>query len=284
MKRVFSTGAVAALTTAALGLASAASGASIAHSAGPSTARQSGWRYNAVAASAASTDDEIAGYVWTHPDHSRLSNWRMTADWVQPRVIAHGYHAKSAEIKAGFTDWRGNLIGAQAGVDMASYGSKIVYRAWYSTGDAFHWIWRQFRISIRPGDHMSLAVRVHGPASDHFTIRLTDVRPRGNRKPVTWTGTAHLTDPLQAPGGIFIGTGPTITHGSRSPLVRFTPVHFTHVDNNGYPIGSYEADGLTQYDYALVGASGHEHVLAAPSALGSNGDSFTITWKRSYTY
>ena len=195
----------------------------------------------------------------------------MTANWTEPKATVHGYHDRYASFSVGFT----TSGGLQGGTNADSIGGVPHYYAWYinqRTG-----VTTVFRNPVRPGDHLSILITVRKTSIYNLraTLRLTDVRHRRHQRPLRWTRSVHLNN---ADYGIASIAGVAPNDGSSTgPLTDFHRVYFTDVKINGRVVGSYQSAHST--DLVATGPYGSD-TLAKTSSLGSDGDSFHITWKR----
>lgn len=258
MKKIIA-GAVTIGATAALGLAGGVASASSA----PSAPANSQW---------------LAGYTADH-DNTGINENRITANWIEPKVIPHGYHDAYAAFLVGFTNGGGlDPTMPQIGTEADSIGGKPRYYAWYSPqpgglcGQNCSRV--AFRNSVRPGDRMSASVVVRGPLRDHLTLKLADVRYRKHRQPLRWRRTVRINEILDS-----VGITVAIASPGLMRLADFRTVHFKGVKLNGQVIGSFEPN-IARCNY-IRNVDGYTHLLAKTSSLGSSGDRFGITWKRS---
>ena len=236
-------------------------------------------------AAASASPGNFAGYRADDIDTGIIEN-SITANWVEPKAIHHGYHDAYAAFLVGFTDLNGTPGGfepsmPQIGTEVNSIGGIPRYYAWSSPPPGpncgQNCGQHAFRNSVRPGDHMSASavVRRSSSSGDHYTLKLTDVRYRRHRPPLRWTRTVHRNIQGDEAEGITVGMTPVPTDtGVITRLADFSPMHFNKVKLNGYVLGSFANVG--HCNYVMI-----PHLLAKTSSLGSSGDRFSVTWKRS---
>jgi hypothetical protein len=202
----------------------------------------------------------------------------VSASWIEPRVRVHGYHDSHATFLVGYDgDITGDVFNTnmpQIGTEADSVGGLPRYYAWYSPGrsNGDGGYYRQtLRYSVRPGDRMAAVVTSVNLRS---TVKLTDVRPRKHRRPLTSTFTKRFKE---SEGNIFSWND--IVVGVTKPDLRlvsdFGTVYFTGVKVNGAVIGSFDPD-----IWQLYWVDSYGNTLAKTSQLGRRGDSFSIAWKR----
>jgi Peptidase A4 family len=223
---------------------------------------------------------DFAGYQ-TEQDGTTLVNiTSVTAHWIQPKVTVRSFHDAYSEVLAGLNDQNGTGAGneqlmPQVGTEADSIGGKARYYAWYTPPHSANCgqNCQQYRFtnSVKPGDHMFASITV--TSTDHYTIKLTDVRDRPNLPPLRWTQTVKFADPNVEVDLASVGVSTPSNSSNAVPLADFSTVHFTSVTVNGNVIGSYPYTVLNQWNYAVP------DVLATSSAIGGSGGSFTATWK-----
>lgn len=201
---------------------------------------------------------------------------QVSARWVEPKVIVHGYYTNHAAIMVGYNGGLGDGLSTEMpeiGTEADSAGGVPHYYAWYSPGhsNGNNGNYRQMlRYSVRPGDHMSAWVTSVNARS---TVKLTDVRYRRQRPPLTWTFTKHLSGRDNSIAWTNIEVG--VAKPDQLKVSDFGTVQFTNVKVNGVVIGAHYPN-FTRLDWI----DSHSNMLAKTSRLGSSGDSFSITWKR----
>jgi hypothetical protein len=206
----------------------------------------------------------------------------VTTNWIEPRVIPHGYRNAYAAFYTGFEDFNNTGYGLdlskpQIGTEANSIGGRARYYAWYSpanNGDCDGTCLVVLRNPVRPGDHLAATATVRGPDRDHFTLTLTDVRYRKHQSPLKWTRIIHINNNAE-PDSVSVGIGPSNT----SRLADFRTVTFTNTQVNGHLLGSFEPS-ISQDNYIRY-VDGYTHTLATTSSLGHTGARFQITWRRS---
>jgi hypothetical protein len=149
----------------------------------------------------------------------------------------------------------------QTGTDADCNGSTPVYYGWYEFYPAFP---VNFPNPVQPGDSMSAEVSVSGGT---VTITLSDATQH-------WAQQAS-----QANSGYALSSAEWIAEAPSSgkvlPLANFGTVTFTNASATGGgttgSISHFTNDPITM-------ATSSGQVKAVPSALGSGGSSFSVTW------
>lgn len=225
-----------------------------------------------------------AGYQAMSADIG-VSVHSVTASWIEPRVTPRGKQDEYASMFAGFDNsedaglappcCNGAPGSAQVGTDADSLGGHAKYYAWYSPANGgFGRV--DIKKSVLPGDHMSASVTTGGSLGLNAALKLTDVRYRAHKKPLTWTvviRTGNAYNLNQAQGAVFGLASPPLATGGNSLLADVGTVHFTNVNVNGHAIGSYKPN-LGQYELFGICAP-----VAISSSLGRGGNNFTVTWR-----
>jgi Peptidase A4 family len=226
----------------------------------------------------------FAGYQLERVGEQVVNVRSVSARWTQPTVTPHGFHDAYSEVFVGMNDVNGAGAGVeqwmpQVGTEADSIGGHARYYAWYTPphGANCGVNCRQFRFAstVRPGDHLAASISVPRPFSDHFTIKLTDVRHRRHLPPLRWTRTIRFTDSSAAEVE-YASAGVSTPQNSEVavPLTDFGTVRFSSVLVNGAVIGSYQSN-VSQWDDVAP------PLLATSSAITGNGGTFTTIWKRS---
>jgi hypothetical protein len=250
MLRKIITGAVTILAAAALGLAGGV----------------------ASAASVPVKRADYAGFTVVPQYGAR----RVTASWIEPRAIPHGYHDRYSVVAVGLnTGFNLHDISEAfplVGTEADTIGGTARYYAWYYYSDANQSGRVVIRNSVQAGDHIT--ARIMTTAGVNTFVVLKDARYRRHHSPVSWTRK------ILVPNGNLAGelpVGASVLASTSVPgdqaLADFGTVRFTGVRVNGNVIGSFGT--ATRWNMAL-----HNHLLATASPLANSGERFSIAWKR----
>src|SRR5580700_5071080 len=213
----------------------------------------------ASGAAAGNYSDSFAGYAAGEYSGDVIPR-SVAADWTQPRARAHGYRDAYAAIFAGFSDINNSGFNSglnsempQIGTEVDVIGGEPQYYAWYALGGYQGDPRIRIRRTVRPGDHLQASITCGGPLRDSYTLRLTDISPRGR-----WTQTERVdSQEVQAPDGMSVGV--TSPRFGLALLTDFRAASFSGVNFNGHVIGSV-APYIGHYDY--VNPDSESHVLA----------------------
>src|SRR5580658_66226 len=192
---------------------------------------------------------------WTVPTATCSSGDQYAAFWVG----LDGYSSSSVE---------------QTGTDSDCDGRNPSYYAWYEFYP--HPSFEISSLSIKPGDHMSASVVYSG---GEFTITIEDVTTgKSYTKSSTVSGAARSS-------AEWIAEAPCCTaRGGFLPLADFGTVLFGD-DNTGVSGTNYATDSTTTgaigafssiEEISMDSSKGEKE--AVPSALSSDGTSFSVTW------
>ncbi len=220
----------------------------------------------AVAPEAASQN--WAGYVIS-PSNGSSGFSRVSGSWVQPSAnpsAGDGYSAFWVGLGGSGQAESLEQIGTQADVS----GGQTTYYAWYELVPS-----AQVRINlpIQPGDHISASVSVRGI---DVTVSLTD-QTTGR----SYTNTLQMSNP-DTSSAEWIAEAPSTSDGQGDlqpvPLADFGTVSFsnaTAIGNDGHTGSISDSDWTNQ----AVALSGTSTAGAQPSALSTDGSSFSVTWQ-----
>ena len=189
----------------------------------------------------------------------------INASWVVPQVnasAADGYSSAWVGI-GGQSDT--TLI--QVGTEHNSFNGEASYSVWYELLPSYP---QTINVSIQPQDTIVASITLTDSATDEWNIQITDVTNgqtftqtvvyNSNRSSAEWI--------LERPN----------VNGQISSLVDFRTVNFAgcyvNIGNSVAPIGKegYSRIQMTNQQYT---------VLASVSDLGSDNESFTVTYARS---
>jgi hypothetical protein len=220
--------------------------------------------------------------------HSTSTNWSgyavtaptpftdVKGSWVEPAVscgttaATKGGKNKPGRVQSSYAAFWVGLDGyssstvEQTGTDSDCNGATPTYYAWYEFYPAFP---VNFSNPVQPGDTITAEVNDAGGV---VTVTISDTTRH-------WTQTATHSDKGYALSSAeWIAEAPS--SGQVLPLANFGTVDFSNASATGAgttgPISAFTYDPLT-----MVTKSGQPK--ATPSALGSNGTSFSVTWSHS---
>ena len=193
---------------------------------------------------------------WIVPTATCSSGEQYAAFWVG----LDGYSSETVE---------------QTGTDSDCVGKNPSYYAWYEFYPAGSVL---INLTIKPGDHMVASVVYNG---SEFTIKIEDVTTgKSYTKSSTVSG-------AQRSSAEWIAEAPCCTgSGGILPLADFSTVLFGE-DSTGIGGTNYAKNGSTKGPIGLFPASSIEQIMmatsggtaeATPSALSTDGTSFSVTW------
>ena len=213
-----------------------------------------------------------SGYAITGPDGSVT---KAEASWIVPAIVGacpsknhysafwvgiDGYSSKTVE---------------QTGTDSDCQGGVAVYYAWYEFYPAVSHVIA--KITVHPGDVISAQVTF---ASGEFKATIKDMTTG-----VSITKTSTIT--AERSSAEFIAEAPCCTaSGGILPLANFgvvsfgkdstsvTATCFATISGTTGPISSFSSSSIHEITMETSGGT----IKAQPSALSSDGTSFTITW------
>ncbi len=198
--------------------------------------------------------DNWAGYIATGGSFTSVSG-----SWVVPQVSATGTSSDATWVGIGGTT-SSDLI--QAGTRaVADNSGKVSYQAWYEMLPA---ISQNIPLTISPGD--SITASVSRQSANQWAISLIDSTTGQNYETtVTYTSSlssAEWIEEMPVRGRTFI------------PLDNFGSVQFSALSaiKDGTLLTPAQANAQP-----IVMVNSLNQVLAQPSALGSDGASFTVT-------
>lgn len=197
------------------------------------------------------------------------------ASWTIPSVNCSKTPNTYSSFWVGIDGWTSTTV-EQTGTDSDCDGSSPSYYAWYEFYPAGSILVSS--VPVSPGNHMSASVTYNG---SNFTVTITN---ESTGKSFSKSGTVRGAKRSSAE---WIAEAPCCTNaGGILPLADFGTVDFgqdyTNVSGTNDatdssvsgPIGDY---GSNIYESIMVnGKTGADE--AVPSALSSDGTSFTVTW------
>ncbi len=203
-----------------------------------------------------STSTNWSGYATTGTTYTDVKG-----SWVEPTATCSRRSTSYSSFWVGI-DGDGTNSVEQTGSDSDCSRGRATYYAWYEMYPAAP---VNLSGAVSPGDSFTAEVKYNG--SNSFTLTIKD-----NTK--GWTFTTNKT--LNNPG---LGSAEWIAEAPSSntgvlPLANFGTVNFTACTANGVAISSNPNPD------EIVMQSGST-VKAQPSALGSGGNSFSVTWHHS---
>jgi hypothetical protein len=202
---------------------------------------------------------------------------KALGSWTVPTASCSKTPNTYAAFWVGLDGWNSDTV-EQTGTDSDCDGSSADYYAWYEFYPAASVLISS--ITVHPGDHMSASVTFNSGSS--FTLSITD---ETTGKSFTKTGTVSGADRSSAE---WIAEAPCCTNrGGILPLADFGTVDFgedyTDVSNT-----NSATDSTTSGVISAFGADVNEAIMvngstgadeSVPSALSSDGSSFTATWE-----
>jgi hypothetical protein len=195
-----------------------------------------------------------AGYVAAGGSFTSVSG-----SWIVPQVSATGTSADATWVGIGGTT--GNQLiqtGTQASINNKG---QVSYQAWYEMLPANS---QEIPLTINPGD--SIAASITQQSANQWAISLSDITTGQNyQTTVTYAASlssAEWIEEMPVRGRSFI------------PLDNFGSVQFSALSavQNGASLTPAQANA-----HSIVMGNNLGQVLAQPSALGSDGASFTVT-------
>ena len=194
--------------------------------------------------------------------------------WTQPAVAkACPSSATYASFWIGIDGYSSNSV-EQIGTDSDCSGGHGVYYAWYEMYPAASV--NIGSLTIHAGDVLTGEVKVSGTS---FTLSLKDATS-GKTFSIKKTSSTAKKSSAE-----WIAESPEIcsTTCTLAKLTDFGTVHFTNCEaattGGDLPISSFTGNSgphqITMYN------SAETKVRASPSSLGSNGETFSVTWKSS---
>jgi hypothetical protein len=185
----------------------------------------------------------------------------VTASWYEPAAASISPAASDTAFWVGL-DGDGSPTVEQIGTEAYVQDGSVSYDAWYEMYPAeMHAI---ENVTVSPGDEITATVTANGAGG--FTLTLVD-----DTTQTSFTKT--LSNGVKKPASAeVIAEAPTeALTGDLLPLVDFGTVDFSACAFNDQPVGDFD---WNQID--MVGSDGTT-TLAATSALGSDGASFSVS-------
>lgn len=203
-----------------------------------------------------STSTNWSGYATTGTTYTDVKG-----TWVEPTATCSSQTAYAA-FWVGI-DGDGTNSVEQIGTDSDCSGGSPTYYAWYE-------MYPKYPVNlsnpVSPGDSITGEVAFTG--SGKFTLSIKD-----NTKGWSFS-TSQTYRPAKRGSAEWIAEAPSSSSGVL-PLANFGTVNFSNCTANGVSISSNPNPD------EIVMASSSGTVKAQPSALGSGGGSFSVTWKHS---
>lgn len=220
------------------------------------TTSSSNWSgYAAVGA----TFNDVIG-SWTQPSVPCSGPIQYSSVWVGMDGYQNGDKSKVEQVgaDADCLKVKGKSGGHKAGTHLAA-----TYFGWWEMFPGPVVALPASSCPVQAGDAMTAEV---SGSSGQFTLKLSD----------STQGWVCASEPQSssAPGASaeWVVEAPfSLTNGKIQKLADFGTVGFSGAEANGTPISGLSNDSITMQVKHLV--------KAAPSALGSDGESFTVTWQ-----
>jgi hypothetical protein len=202
---------------------------------------------------------------------------KALGSWTIPTATCSKTPNTYSSFWVGLDGWNSTTV-EQTGTDSDCDGTTPDYYAWYEFYPAASVLVSS--ITVRPGDHMSASVTFNSGSS--FTLSITD---ETTGKSFTKTGTVSGAERSSAE---WIAEAPCCTRrGGILPLADFGTVDFgedftgvsgTNEATDSTVSGVISAFGSTVNEAIMVnGSTGADE--SVPSALSSDGTSFSATWE-----
>lgn len=202
---------------------------------------------------------------------SKFTN--ATGSWVEPSVSCTSTGDQYASFWVGLDGYSSSSV-EQLGTDSDCVGRTPSYYAWWEMYPANSVELSTSKYPVRPGDKMTATVSVSG---SEFTLTLTDSEG--------WTfKTTQSGSGLAQSSAEWIAESPEICSSrcTLAKLARFGTMGFTSASaatgGSSEPISAFTYDGGP---HEIICETSGGTVRAQPSALGSGGNNFTMTWKHS---
>ena len=214
------------------------------------------------------TSSNWSGYVATGATFSDV-----VGTWTEPNVTCTGKAAQYATFWVGFDGYQSGdkshveQIGTDSDCTAAKgkkHPSTPYYFSWWDIYPQVLQVFPESSCPLAPGDSVTGEVSA---SNGEVTFTMSD-STQG------WQCTASQT--LSPPGesAEWIVEAPTVGRSDRVlPLANFSSVNFSGASANGTPISGLSSEAITMQSGGTT--------TAAPSALGSDGASFTVTWMNS---
>jgi hypothetical protein len=197
---------------------------------------------------------------------------KVSGSWVEPSVVGScPTTARYASIWVGIDGYASKTV-EQLGTDADCSGGSAVYYAWYEMYPAASV--NIATLTIHPGDHISASVTVSGA---QFTLKMSDTTTRGTFSiHKTGSGLAQSSAEWIVEAPEICTPGCTLTHLNDFGKVRFTAAEAT-TGGTLSPVSAFTTGG-GPFQITMTNGAGTK-VHALPSALGTTGETFTVTWK-----
>ncbi len=193
--------------------------------------------------------------------------------WVEPSVTCPSHSSQYAAFWIGIDGYSSDSV-EQIGTDSDCNGkNKPSYYAWYEMYPAASVSLSTSQYPVKPGDTLSAEVSVSG---SQFTLSISS--SEGWSFSTTQTGSG-----LAQSSAEWIAESPELCRAHRCSLAQladYGSVGFTSAEaaagGTDQPISAFTADGGP---HEIICETSSGFVREQPSALGSGGDNFTITWE-----
>ncbi len=219
-----------------------------------------------------------SGYAITGASGS-VSN--AVASWTVPSVKCPSGQTSYSSFWVGIDGFTSRTV-EQTGTDSDCRFGVATYYAWYEFFPRASKVIAA--IVVHPGDEMMASIVFNGGSS--FTDSITDVTTGA-----TFAVTGSVSGALRS-SAEFIAEAPVVCRlifCKLAPLANFGTVGFGQVNTGvtspvncvatiGGVTGSIGSFGSAVQQITMIGQSSLHPVKASPSALSSDGTSFTITW------
>jgi Peptidase A4 family len=218
-------------------------------------------------------NDTVSSTNWSGYAVQSASQFTIAqGTWVQPAVTCPSTSAQYASFWVGIDGYSSNSV-EQLGTDSDCNGlGKPSYYAWYEMYPAYSVEISPTAYPVSPGDTLSASVTVSGT-----TFTLSIASSRGWTYKTTQSGAG-----LAQSSAEWIAESPEICSRrcTLAQLADFGTVNFSKSEaaagGGVQPISSFT---YNNGPHKIVGVTKNGTIRAQPSALGSDGQSFSIAWK-----
>ena len=213
------------------------------------------------------SSENWAGYV-ASPVNGSSDFSSVSGSWVQPSAnssAGDGYSAFWVGLGGAGQSQSLEQIGTQADVT----GGQTVYYAWYELVPS---VPVKLSLAIHPGDHIAASVSVSGT---NVTVSLSD-----QTTGASYTNTLQMSNP-DASSAEWIAEAPSAADGQGDyqplPLADFGTINFTGASATA--AGHTGSISDSQWTTQAVQLGSSSSAGAQPSALSSDGSSFSVAWE-----
>jgi hypothetical protein len=202
---------------------------------------------------------------------SKFTN--VEGSWVEPSVTCSSSHAQYAAFWVGIDGYSSDSV-EQLGTDSDCNGrNSPSYYAWYEMYPAGSVDLSTSKYPVKPGDSLSASVSVSGT---NFTLAIRSSEGWSFSIVKSGSGLAQSSAEWIAESPEICSFRCTLAQLSDFGTMSFTSSEAAVSGGADEPISSYTYDGGPQ---EIICETSSGQVRAQPSALGSGGTSFSMTWE-----